>query len=179
MKQPQHLRGELTMKQGMITCPNCGHEFELSDALTGRIREHLRAELLQEVSRREARLNEKLAALKVQQEQVARSRAQMEEQIEARLKERLAEAESKAAEKLEQRYARQLKELQGMIAETDADIQSFRRQELALRKKQRQLETAAESLELELARRLGPARRVLTVSPDSGLKYLGTPPYDE
>jgi hypothetical protein len=22
------------MEQGMITCPNCGHEFEMSDALT-------------------------------------------------------------------------------------------------------------------------------------------------
>jgi hypothetical protein len=25
------------MEQGMITCPNCGQEFEMSDALTGRI----------------------------------------------------------------------------------------------------------------------------------------------
>ncbi len=146
------------MKQGMIACPNCGHEFELSDALTGKIREHLKAELLQEVSRREARLNEKLAALKIQQEQVARSRAEMEEQIEARLKERLADAENKAAEKIELRYAQQLKELQGMLAEKDADIKNFRQQELELRKKQRQLETAAESQELELARRLDEER---------------------
>ena len=146
------------MQQGMITCPNCGHEFELSDALTGKIREHLRTELLQEVSRREARLSEKLAALRLQEEQVAKSRAEMDEQIEARLKERLAEAESKAAEKLEQRYAQQLKELQGMIEEKDADIKSFRRQELELRKKQRQLETAAEAQELELARRLDEER---------------------
>ena len=34
------------MEQGMITCPSCGHEFEMSDALTGRIRKHLEEELL-------------------------------------------------------------------------------------------------------------------------------------
>jgi len=146
------------MKQGMITCPNCGHEFELSDALTGKIREHLRAELLQEVSRREARLDEKLAAVRVQERQVAKTRAEIDEQIEARLKKRLADVEKKAAEKIEQHYAHQLKELQGALEEKDADIKSFRQQELELRKKQRQLETAAESLELELARKLDEER---------------------
>jgi uncharacterized Zn finger protein (UPF0148 family) len=40
------------MEQGMITCPSCGHEFEISDALTGRIREHLEAELSQGVKKR-------------------------------------------------------------------------------------------------------------------------------
>ncbi len=146
------------MKQGMITCPNCGHEFELSDALTGKIREHLRAELLQEVSRREARLDEKLAAVRVQERQVAKKFAEIDEQIEARLKKRLADVEKKAAEKIEQQYAHQLKELQGTLEEKDADIKSFRQQELELRKKQRKLETAAESLELELARKLDEER---------------------
>ena len=48
------------MEQGLITCPNCGHEFELSDALTGRIREHLKAELFQEVVRRESEVKKSL-----------------------------------------------------------------------------------------------------------------------
>jgi uncharacterized Zn finger protein (UPF0148 family) len=52
------------MEPGMITCPNCGREFELSDALTARIREHLKAELLQEVSRREADLKKRSETLK-------------------------------------------------------------------------------------------------------------------
>ena len=62
------------MEQGMITCPNCGQEFELSDALTGRIREHLKVELLREVSRREAELKKRNAALKAQEAQISKSR---------------------------------------------------------------------------------------------------------
>ena len=54
------------MEQGMITCPNCGQEFEMSDALTGRIRKHLKEELLQEVSQREAKLKKKAETLKAQ-----------------------------------------------------------------------------------------------------------------
>jgi len=146
------------MEQGMIACPNCGQEFEISDALTGRIREHLKAELLKDVSRREAKLKEKTAALKVQEEQISKSREAIDEEIEAKLTARLADAEKKAARKLKEQYADQLKDLQGAIEEKDEAIKTFRDQELALRKEQRKLKEAAESLELEVARKLDQER---------------------
>jgi hypothetical protein len=148
----------MTMKEGKITCPNCGEEFELSDALTGRIREHLKAELLREVSRREARLKEKTESLRAEAEQISKSREALDEEIETRLKKRLADVKKKAAKKLEDQYANQLKDLQGAIAEKDRAIQTFRDQELELRKKQRKLEEATESLELEIARKLDAER---------------------
>ncbi len=146
------------MEEGKITCPNCGEEFEISDALTGRIREHLKAELLKEVSRREAKLKEKSELLRAEAEQISKSREAIDEEIETRLKKRLADAEKKAAKKLEGQYADQLKDLQGAIAEKDKAIQTFRDQELELRKKQRKLEEETESLELEVARKLDEER---------------------
>jgi uncharacterized Zn finger protein (UPF0148 family) len=74
------------MEQGMITCPNCGREFELSNALTGRIREHLKVELLQEVSHREAELKKKSATLTAQEAQISQRHAAIDAEIEARLK---------------------------------------------------------------------------------------------
>ena len=147
------------MEQGKITCPNCGEEFEMSDALTGRIREHLRGELLKEVSRREGELKKKTAALKAQEELISKSREAIDEEIETKLKERLADAEKKAARKLEGQYADQFKDLQGAIEEKDAAIKTFRDQELELRKKQRKLEEATESLELDVARKLDQERQ--------------------
>jgi hypothetical protein len=146
------------MEQGMITCPSCGHEFEMSDALTGRLREHLKAELSKEVSRREAKIKEKIKALKAQEAQVAKSREAIDEEIEAKLKERLSEAEKKAAKKLEGRYADQLKELQSDLEEKDTAIKTFREKELELRKEQRKLKEAAESLELDVARKMDEER---------------------
>ena len=146
------------MEQGMITCPNCGQEFEMSDALTGRIRKHLEEELLQDVKKREAEVKKKSTALKAQESQIAKSREAIDEEIEAKLKERLSEVEKKAAKKLEGRYADQLKELQTDLQEKDADIKVFRKQELELRKEQRKLKEAAESLELDVARKLDEER---------------------
>jgi len=149
------------MDAGLITCPNCGHEFEMSDALTGRIREHLRGELLQEVVRRESELKKKSEALREQEAKVLKSRAAIDEEIEARLKERLEEAETKAAGKLEERYAEQLRELKGALEEKDAAIKTFREQELGLRKRQRKLEEEREALELEVARKLDAEREAI------------------
>jgi hypothetical protein len=146
------------MEQGMITCPSCGHEFEMSDALTGRIRKHLEEELLQDVKRREAEVKKKSKALKAQESQIVKSRDAIDEEIEAKLKERLAEAEKKAAKKLEGQYADQLKELQSDLEEKDAAIKNFREQELELRKNQRKLEEDKESLELDVARKLDEER---------------------
>ena len=146
------------MEQGMITCPSCGHEFEMSDALTGRIRKHLEEELSQGVKKREAELKKKLDALKAQEAKIAKSREAIDEEVEAKLKERLSEAEKKAAKKLEGRYADQLKELEKDLEEKEADIKDFKKQELELRKKQRKLEEDKESLELEVARKLDAER---------------------
>jgi hypothetical protein len=142
------------MDVGLITCPNCGHAFELSDALTGRIRDHLRDELLQEVARREAELRKKTKSLHELETQIAKSREAMDEEIEARLKERLSEAEQKAARKIEGRYGEQLKEMQCVLADKDAALKTFREQELGLRQRQRKLEEEKESLALEVARKL-------------------------
>ena len=146
------------MEQGKIACPNCGHEFEISDALSGRIREHLRGELLQEVVQREAELKKKSQALKAQEKQISKSREDVEEEIETRLKERLSDIEKKAAKKLEKQFADQLKDLKGTIAEKDENLKKFRDQELELRKEQRRLKEVAESLELEVARKIDSER---------------------
>ena len=151
------------MEQGKITCPNCGEEFEISDALTGTIREHLKKELLKEVNRREAQLKEKTALLRSQEEGIAKKREKIEEEIEARLNKEMSQIEEKAAKKLKGQYSDQLKELQDAIEEKDASLKTFREQELALRKEQRKLKEAAESLELEVARKLDEEREKIRI----------------
>lgn len=139
------------MESGHITCPNCGHEFEISDALTGQIREHLRAELQADIVRREAETKRKL-------EEIAARESQLDEQVEARLKTRLSEAQAKAAKQLEERYALQMRDLQETLHQRDTDLKHFREQELALRKEKRDLEKAREQAELDLARQLDAER---------------------
>mgnify|MGYP001627864893 CR=1 FL=1 len=139
------------MDTGHITCPNCGHEFEISDALTGQIREHLKTELQAEITRREAEAKRKL-------EEIASREEKLEARVASELKTKLAEAQAKAAKQLEDRYAVQMRDLQESIQQRDADLKNFREQELTLRKEKRELEKAREEAELELQRKLDAER---------------------
>lgn len=149
------------MGSGQIVCPNCGHEFELSDALTARIRDHLKAELLEEVRCREAEIRKRSERLKELEEELARGRAALEEELEKRLREKLVQAEQAAARRLEADYGLKLKEMASALAEKEDAIRAFREQELLLRSKQRKLEEEREALELEVARKIDAEREAI------------------
>src|SRR6266436_5281589 len=121
------------MNEGVITCPQCGHEFELSDALTHQIREHLKTELQADVVKRETEAKRKLDEVKAREEALAKAKDALDEEVEKQLKQKLAEAEAKAAKKVKEEFNDQIKELQDALKEKDDSIRTFRTNELQLR----------------------------------------------
>lgn len=146
------------MNEGLINCPQCGHKFELSDALTHQIREHLKTELQADVVKREAEAKRKLDELKAKEEALTKAKDALNEEVEKQLKQKLAEAEAKAAKKVEGKFADQLKELQDALKEKDDSIKTFRTNELELRKQKQALEKEKEEFDLKLQRKLDEER---------------------
>ena len=146
------------MNEGLITCPQCGHEFELSDALTHQIREHLKTELQADVVKREAEAKRKLDEVKVKEEALAKAKDTLNEEVEKQLKQKLADAEAKAAKKVEGKFTDQLKELQEALKEKDDSIKTFRTNEVELRKQKQALEKDKEEFDLKLQRKLDEER---------------------
>ncbi len=146
------------METGMITCPSCGHEFALSDALTSQIREELKGELQEGVARREAEAKRRLDEIRAKEQDLEKSREALDQQVEDKLRQRLSETKEKAAKEMEDRYAGELTDMKEALRKSREDIKNFREQELELRKKQRELEQAKESAELEVARKLDEGR---------------------
>ena len=146
------------MNPGTITCPQCGHAFELSEALTHQIRDHLKTELQADVAKREAEAKRKLDEVKAREEALGKAKDALNEEVDKQLKQKLAEAEAKAAKKVEGRFADQLKELQDSLKEKDDSLKTFRANELELRKQKQALEKAKEEFDLEFQRKLDEER---------------------
>ena len=81
------------MSQGTINCPQCGHEFELSDALTHQIREHMKTELQADVVKREAEAKRKLDEVKAKEEALAKAKDSLSEEVEKQLKLKLTSSD--------------------------------------------------------------------------------------
>ncbi len=141
-----------------IACPRCHHEFELSEALSGKIRDGLKSELLSEISKREAQTNAKLNAIEARELELVKKRDAMDEQVKAAVQARMKDAEEKAKQSAKAECAHELKDLQQTLTARDEAIKTFREHEMELRKEKRELEQAKENMQLEVARRLDEER---------------------
>ena len=109
------------MSEGSITCPNCDHRFELSDALQSEIREQLEGKLKAEFTQREVDLKKKGEALKEKATQLAKNQEKVDDLVAEKLKKQAVKLEAEAAKKIEVRYSNQLKELQNSLKEQDQE----------------------------------------------------------
>ncbi|MBP9010975.1 MAG: DUF2130 domain-containing protein [Smithellaceae bacterium] len=172
------------MQEDLITCPYCGQEFELSEALTGKIKEHLKVELQKEIEAKTAKKvenkyadqikelesdlkerDEKIAAFRDQERELRKKQRQLEDsqnsidlEISRRLDEEREVLKTEASKAVATQYEIQLKELTENLEKKDEAIKDFRQQEIELRKKQRELEESKQEAELVIARKLDEER---------------------
>ncbi len=142
-----------------ITCPKCGAEIPLSEAVSHRLREQLeadfdrkRTDLNAALQKREQQIEADRAALKQRAEGV---QAEVARQLDAERKRLLTEAGRQAEEKL----GAQLKEQQERIDEQQRKLRAAQDAELALLKEKRELAEAKAGLDLEMARKLEAERQ--------------------
>lgn len=127
------------MNGPLITCPKCGTEIELTEALA-------------------APLHAKLEA--AHQTELARMQAHFREETDARLKVLVDEAEKKV--RADASFEKQVLELQ--LADERSRREAAQRAELALRQEKIALENRARELDLEVARRLDTEKQQLAES---------------
>lgn len=146
------------MNDTPITCPKCGAEIPLTEAVSHHLREQLQAEferqrteLQSAVQKREAQLAADKAALDSRTQSL---QTEVARQVEAERQRLMADA----ARQAEDRLGLQLKDLQTQLAEQRSRAQQSQQMELQLRAQARQLEEARDALKLEVARTLDAER---------------------
>jgi hypothetical protein len=143
---------------GLIHCPQCGHEFELSDALAGRLRADIEEEYKKRAATRDAEAQKKLREAEARERAAAEKLATLEDTVQARLKQELAEAEKKALARTREEFTVQMRDLQETLRGKEQDLKTFREQELELRRQKRDLEKAREEADIKLQRQLDEER---------------------
>jgi hypothetical protein len=137
------------MSEGFITCPHCGKEIQLTEALTGEVEQKLRMNFDEELRKRQLEMETRMGKLQT-------------------------EAEKKAKESL----SLELSDLCNQLDERDKKLEDAQKQELELRKRQRDIEERENKQELEIARKMDEERKkieletALRVSEENRVKDL-------
>jgi hypothetical protein len=125
------------MAEQSIACPSCGKKIPLTRALRAEIEQSVKQEFDEALRARERELREKY-----------------EERLEADLQ----RAQKDAARKAEKKMTQELAALREQIKDQAKDLDEARRNELAMRKRERELERKQQDLELDVARQLARER---------------------
>jgi hypothetical protein len=142
-----------------ITCPKCGAEIALSEAVSHQLRERLEADFANQREELNAALAKREEQLKSEREKLSQRQGNLAEevakQVEAARRQLLTDATRQAEEKL----GTQLKDAHAQLAEQRGKLKLAQDAELELRKQQRALQEAKDNLELEVARKLDSERQ--------------------
>jgi hypothetical protein len=137
-----------------LTCPNCGTEIPLEEAVTHRIREELQHEFQAEFARREKSFANRELKLAQVQAQLEKRTETIDTEIEQRVVAQLVELRKQARQEAAASLELKLQELRTELSEKEKKLAEATKNELELRMKQRELEARQQALDLEVARKI-------------------------
>ncbi|MBV8277901.1 MAG: DUF2130 domain-containing protein [Verrucomicrobia bacterium] len=137
-----------------LTCPNCGIEIPLEEAVTHRIREELQREFQADFAKREKAFAERELNLARTQAQLEKRSESLDAEIERRVLAQSNELLKQARREAETSLGFKLQEVNAQLNEKEKKLAEATKNELELRMKQRALESRQQALDLEVARRV-------------------------
>ncbi|MCW5558581.1 MAG: DUF2130 domain-containing protein [Verrucomicrobiae bacterium] len=147
------------MSDTTITCPRCGAEIPLTEAVSHSVREQLEADFNRRLAESNAALAERERKLAAEETALQQRRQAVQTEVARQLEAERQQLLSRASGEAQERLGLQLKELQERAASQAARLQQAELAELALRKERVEIEAARERMQLDLARTLDAERQ--------------------
>ncbi len=142
------------MPNDRIICPNCGELIPITETLHRQLADEARAAVQQEVVQRQQELVAKEKELGAKESKLQQAESELEARVAARLKAEKTKLADSALQVARTEVAVQLQDLQTEAASKDKELKKSRESELQLLKAKRELQTAKDALELQVARQL-------------------------
>jgi len=173
------------MTEPTVTCPSCQVEIKLTESLAAPLLAETRRQFQQQLAQKDAAITERAQSLRMQEQQLAAARRELDAKVAAEVESALAaaratliaeearKAKQAAAAELDAR-SRELAELKELLQARDAKLAAAQQAQAELLRKQRELDDAKRELELTVEKRvqdaLGEARAQAKREAEEGLK---------
>lgn len=137
-----------------IKCPNCSHEFDVEEAISGQLRSQYKAEFELKVSEQADIFNSKRLELEKEKEAFLLKKEKENELFKKKLDEKILLEKEKITKATKENFELQLKNLQEENEERKMENRALKKREINLIKKENELQEKAEDLELELQKKM-------------------------
>jgi len=137
-----------------IKCPNCGHEFDVEEALSGKIEAHFKAEYEKKIAEQSEKINEEKRKLNEEKEKLVSEREKQDELLRAELEKQLAKEREKIARTAAATVENEMKALQLENEKRKAENKSLKEKEISFLKREAELVDQQEELSLKMEKEL-------------------------
>ncbi len=137
-----------------IKCPNCGHNFDVEDALSGKLEAHFKAKYEKKISEQAEIFKTDRKELEKEVEEFERKKERENELFKEKLEQRIEKESEKIKKQTEEDFAQKLESLQEENEKKKAENRKLKAQEIDLLKRENELKEKAEELQLNVQKEL-------------------------
>ncbi|MBN2286915.1 MAG: DUF2130 domain-containing protein [Tissierellales bacterium] len=137
-----------------IKCPNCGHIFDVEEALSGKLEAHFKAEYEKKVAEQAEKFNQEKRKLEEEKRLFEEQREKEDELFEAKLAQQLKQEKSKIEKNVLESVEEKMKALQEENEKRKTENKSLKEKEVALLKQEAELKEKQEDLNLQMEKQL-------------------------
>lgn len=137
-----------------IKCPNCGHEFDVEEALAGKLEAQIKAKYEERASLQADKFNAERQKLAKEVEAFEEKKERENELFKQKLEQRMQKESDKIKLETKEGFEQQLKALQAENIKRKEENRTLKAQEIELLKKENALKEKAEEMELNIQKEL-------------------------
>ena len=137
-----------------ITCPKCGHQFELEEALSGKLEAHFKAEFEKKMAEQDDIFNKEKEELNAEKEALKLQKEKQDELLQEKLTKQLKLEKQKIEQSVNDEVEEKMKVLLEENESRRAENKALKQKEVNLLKKEALLKEQEEDLNLKMEKEL-------------------------
>ena len=137
-----------------IKCPNCGHSFDVEEALSGKLEAHFKSEYEKKVTEQAEKYNQEKRKLAEEKRLFVEKQAEADELFKAELAKELKKEKSKIEINALESVEEKMKALEDENEERKAENRSLKKKEVLLLKREAELKERQEDMQLDMEKQM-------------------------
>ena len=140
--------------ENKIECPNCGHAFDVEEALSGKIEDHLKKEFERKTAEEAKRIKEIQSKLDAEKSALEDAKAELDKEVQSQLKAQLEAAKKQLTEEARKELEVEYQSIEEELKTKKAENLALKKRELEVLKLEKEMASKQQELELELKKKL-------------------------
>jgi len=137
-----------------IKCPNCGHSFDVEEAISGKLEAHFQSEYEKKISEQSEKFNQEKKKLEEEKQNLQEQKNKHDEIIKAELAKILDQEKQKIEKTTLEAYEEKIKSLEEENEKRKTENKSLKEMEVALLRRENELKEKQDELSLQVEKQI-------------------------